>query len=64
MKRFVFIIDNEVGPDLKFAVGNPQTEALAAALSSDPKVIEIPIDSEVNMGWTWDGTNFYPPVTE
>lgn len=62
-KRYVFVINGEVGPDLHFEpAGNPQREALAAALSSDPKVIEVDVESPVNVGWTWDGTEFHPPV--
>lgn len=63
MKRYVFVLGNEVGPDLHFEEeGNPQRQALAAALSSDPKVIEVSPDSPVGIGWTWDGQNFNPPV--
>jgi hypothetical protein len=61
-KRWVFIVDGEVGPDIHFESGdNIQRQALAAALSSDPKVVEVPMDSDINIGWTWDGENFYPP---
>lgn len=66
MKKYVFVIDGEVGPDLIFedqGVGEKfeANRALAAALSSNPTVVEIPIDSPVKPGWTWDGTNFKEP---
>lgn len=62
-KRYIFVVDGEAGPDLHFDPGdNPQRQALAAALSSDPKVIEVEPDNPVNIGWTWDGEKFNPPV--
>lgn len=63
MKRYIFVVDGEVGPDIKFnGSGDAQKEALAAIMSSDPKVIEIPYDSPIDIGWTWDGLEFHPPV--
>lgn len=63
MRKFVFIIDGEVGPDLVFEDEGegPKFEAnkaLAAALASNPVVLEIPTDSPVQTGWLWDGENF------
>jgi len=68
IRKFVLVIDGEVGPDLTFEDGEPgssdkydHNKALAAALSSEPTIIEIPYDSEVQSGWTWDGTEFKRP---
>jgi hypothetical protein len=62
MKRYVFVVDGEVGPDLVFEeTSSDQHLALAAALSSSPTVLEVPQGSEVELGWTWDGTNFIAP---
>lgn len=66
LRKFIFIIDGEVGPDLTLedAGEGPKFDmnrALTAALSSNPTILEIPIDSPVQMGWTWDGSNFIPP---
>jgi hypothetical protein len=59
IRKYVFIIDGEVGPDLQFDDSKSETNAaLAAAMSSDPKVIEIPLDSPVTIGWRWNGTEF------
>ena len=65
-RKFIFIIDGEVGPDLTFEDSGEgpnfdRNRALAAALSSNPVVLEIPDDSPVQMGWTWDGNEFIPP---
>jgi hypothetical protein len=63
MKRYVFVVDGEVGPDLVFEeTSSDQLQALAAALSSSPTVVEVPQGSEVQMGWTWDGTTFTEPA--
>ena len=35
-----------------------------AGLSSDPKVVPIPVDSPVVFGWTWDGSTFTPPAED
>ena len=63
MKRYVFVIDGEVGPDLQFEeTANARSTLLAAALSSNPKVIEVEKDDPVDVGWSWDGSKFLPPA--
>jgi hypothetical protein len=63
MKRYVIIVDGEVGPDLVFdPEASNEVRALAAILSSNPTTVEIDYTSEVTMGWTWDGTTFFPPA--
>jgi hypothetical protein len=69
LRKFIFIIDGEVGPDLMFEDSGEglkfdTNRALAAALSSNPTVLEVPHDSSVKMGWTWDGVEFNPPSEE
>ena len=59
IKRFIFVVDNIAGPDIHFT--DYEHPALAAGLASDPIVIEVPIDSPVQMGWTWDGIEFKEP---
>jgi hypothetical protein len=66
MRKFVLVIDGEVGTDLVFEDQGegPKFEAnrmLAAALSSEPVILEVPADSPVVSGWTWDGSTFTPP---
>jgi hypothetical protein len=61
IRKYVFIVDGEVGPDLHFEDDYEKNIPLAAALSSNPVIVEVPIDSPVQMGWTWDGTNFIEP---
>lgn len=40
---------------------NPNAEKMNTALSSDPKVIALPENSEVAVGWSWDGNTFSNP---
>lgn len=66
MRKFVLVIDGEVGTDLVFEDqgDGPKFEAnrmLAAALSSNPTILEVPSDSPVRSGWTWDGSTFTAP---
>lgn len=66
MKIFIMVVDGEVVgklpvPDLKInGVTHPAVEKLIAILSSDPKIIAT--DELVEIGSTWDGTSFTPPV--
>ena len=41
---------NEIGP------------RLVAGMASDPKIIEIDSDSEITVGWTYDGSSFAEPL--
>jgi len=66
MRKFVFIVDNEVATDQVFeAEGEgPKFEAnrmYAAALLSNPIILEVEPDSPAQVGWTWDGSTFTPP---
>lgn len=54
MEKLVHLVFEETSSD--------QHQALAAALSSSPTVVEVPQGSEVEMGWTWDGTTFTEPA--
>ena len=35
---------------------------LAAGMASDPKIIEIDNDSNITVGWTYNGSSFIEPV--
>lgn len=66
MRKFVFIVDNEVATDQVFETEGegPKFEAnkmYAAALLSNPIILEIEPDNPAQVGWTWDGSTFTPP---
>ena len=63
MRKFIFIVDGEVASDLIFEDQGegPKFEGnrmFAAALLSNPVIMEIPTDSPVKNGWLWDGKDF------
>lgn len=64
IKKFAIVVDGEVAATIHFsdeeAAAHEPVGRMVAALSSDPKVIQSPID--VEFGWTYDGSNFIPPV--
>jgi hypothetical protein len=59
---FMFVAEGEVF--MKFTLDtaiNPAAEMWVAGLSSDPKVIPVETDSSVDVGWTYNGTDFTAP---
>lgn len=63
IRRFVFIVDNDVFMQLQFddESQGARSQAWAAGLSSSPVVVEVTDQPSVVPGWTWDGTNFVEP---
>ena len=67
--KFAFIVDGDVFGVISLDNNNPYDgygveKRCIAGLSSDPKVVPIPVDSPVLFGWTWDGNTFNPPVEQ
>ena len=61
--RYTGIIDNEVVGMItfvEFEMGIEMMQMIAAGMSSNPQLVEIPDElmAEVNIGWTYDGTTF------
>jgi hypothetical protein len=50
----ILTVDSEYSTDESPGIG----ERVVAGFSSDPKIVEIPSDLSVEVGWTWDGNNF------
>lgn len=59
--KFLFVIGNEVAMRLAIGESHLSTRQVAA-LRSSPTIVEVPYDSPVDTGWTFDGTNFNPPA--
>jgi hypothetical protein len=63
IKKFAGIVDNDiftvltVDTEYQGSDGNGG-ERFVAGLSSNPIFVEIPSDLDVNINWTWNGTNF------
>lgn len=64
IKKFAGIVDGDVFTILTVdgehrTVEDPNAgPRLVAGFSSDPKIVEIPSDLDVTVGWTWDGEIF------
>jgi hypothetical protein len=64
IKKFAGIVDGDIFSiltiDSEFSTNEDSSagERLIAGFQSDPKIIEIPSDLDVKVGWTWDGNNF------
>jgi hypothetical protein len=66
--KFAFIADGDVFGVFSLDERNPNDirdveKRIIAGLSSDPKIVSIPVDSQITSGWTWDGQEFQPPVS-
>lgn len=64
LKKYALIAEGDVFMTISFDDSLPQTEAWVAGLASNPVVIEItnnPDIENIKGGWTWDGTNFKAP---
>jgi len=63
MKKFAGIVDNDVFTvmtiDTEFVGSDGEGGArIIAGLTSNPIFVEIPSDLDVNINWTWNGTDF------
>jgi len=63
IKKFAFVTEGDVFAvwtiDTEDTTENSETASrLLAGMMSNPVIIEIPEDTEVENGWTWDGTEF------
>lgn len=67
-KAFAALVDGELAAVIYIrpvpGSSNENMTMLAAALSSDPKIIDIsslPSHPKAATGWTWNGVDFDPP---
>lgn len=65
-KKFAVIIGEEVAFLLVPAPNAPQYERVIAAYSSDPKIVEVPLDHPdfdiINSEWRYSGGEFKSPI--
>ena len=62
--KFAALVDQDVFGLLTFPTNEfpiEVTDLLRAGFKSNPTAVEISPDTLVEVGWTWDGLNFYPP---
>jgi hypothetical protein len=63
IKKFAGIVDGDIFTvmtiDTEYLGSDGQGgERLVAGLSSNPIFVEIPSDLDVNISWSWNGTEF------
>lgn len=59
--KFAGVIDGEVFGLISFfqdVLGDQMLEAISIAMSLNPIIVECSVDQDVEIGYTWDGTNF------
>lgn len=60
VRKFILVVGEDIVTDMTM----PDVDKFSSyiyALSNSPRFVEIPVDSAIDKGWTWDGNNFYPP---
>jgi hypothetical protein len=63
IKKFAGIVDGDIFTimtiDTEFqGVDGVGGERIVAGLSSNPIFVEVPSDLDVNISWSWNGTEF------
>ena len=63
IKKFAFVTNEDVFAvwtiDTEDTTENPATtERLLAGMQSDPIIVEVPENVDVQYGWSWNGTEF------
>lgn len=64
LKKYALIAEGDVFMTISFDDTMPQTEAWVAGLASNPVIVEITNDPNIQNikgGWTWDGVEFKEP---
>lgn len=56
------IVEGEVFGKMTLPADDPNFELFKAGILSNPVCIESTSYPMVDVGWTWDGTEFHPPV--
>jgi hypothetical protein len=59
-RKFILVVGEDIVVDMTMPDSN-KFQGHINALLNNPRFIEIPIESEINQGWVWDGNNFNPP---
>ena len=60
MRKFILVVEQDVISVLSIPNRSKFQDVTNACLNN-PVFVELPIDSEVDRNWTWDGSEFHPP---
>lgn len=61
MRKFILVVGDDIIADLTMPNADKFQRHINALLN-EPRFIEVPADSEIDKGWTWDGNEFHAPV--
>lgn len=67
LHKFAIVVGNDVAGTLTLNDQNPDeaTPRFIAAFNSDCRIIPMTAEQEdAQFGWTYDGTDFFPPTEE
>jgi hypothetical protein len=62
VKKLALVSDEKVFGVMWFGANAPGHEARLAGLMSNPTIMDITEQDEVEAGWVWDGESFNPPA--
>jgi hypothetical protein len=60
MRKFILVVEKDVAAVLNVPTRDKFQDVTNACLNG-PVFVELPMDSEVDKNWTWDGLEFHPP---
>ena len=60
MRKFILVVEEDVISVLSVP-SRSKFQDITNACVNGPIYVELPIDSEVDRNWTWDGSEFHPP---
>jgi hypothetical protein len=60
MRKFILVVEGDVVSVLSIP-SRSKFQDVTNACINNPVFVELPIDSEVDRNWTWDGSEFYAP---
>jgi len=62
MRKFILVVEEDVVAVMTIP-SRTKFQNITNACLNNPVFVELPMESEVDKNWTWDGTEFYPPQT-
>lgn len=60
MRKFIFVVEEDVVAVMTVP-SRTKFQNITNACLNNPVFVELPMESEVDKNWTWDGSEFHPP---
>jgi hypothetical protein len=61
--QYALVSDLDVFGKMTLSADDPTFEMIKAGMESSPVCVESTSTPSVDVGWSWDGTEFHPPVS-